>query len=57
MLDALKAAGAIAGLMKNKEALKGAGERIKARLAEHLGVHETLRAEHEALVRERAHSQ
>lgn len=34
MLDALKAAGALAGLMKNKEALKSAGERIRARLSE-----------------------
>lgn len=34
MLDSLKAAGAIAGLMKNKEALRQAGERIKQRLAE-----------------------
>lgn len=34
MLDAFKAAGAIAGLMKNKEALKAAGQRIKTRLAE-----------------------
>ncbi|MBX3385349.1 MAG: YbaB/EbfC family nucleoid-associated protein [Phycisphaeraceae bacterium] len=29
MLDALKAAGAIAGLMKNKDAMKAATERIK----------------------------
>jgi DNA-binding protein YbaB len=34
MLDAFKAAGAIAGLMRNKEVLSAAGERIKARLAE-----------------------
>lgn len=34
MLDSLKMAGALAGLMKNKEGLKAAGERIKARLAE-----------------------
>lgn len=34
MFDALKAAGALAGLMKNKDALKGAGERIKVRLGE-----------------------
>lgn len=34
MLDAFKAAGAVAGLMKNKEALRAAGERIKVRLAE-----------------------
>lgn len=34
MLDALKAAGAIAGLMKNADGLKAAGERIKARLGE-----------------------
>ena len=34
MLDALKAAGAIAGLMKNQEALKAAGERIRRRLSE-----------------------
>lgn len=34
MFDKLKAAGAIAGLMKNREAIQQAGERIKARLAE-----------------------
>jgi DNA-binding protein YbaB len=34
MFDSLKAAGALAGLMKNKEGLKAAGERIKARLTE-----------------------
>lgn len=34
MLDAFKAAGAIAGLMRNKESLNAAGERIKARLGE-----------------------
>lgn len=34
MFDAFKAAGALAGLMKNKEAIKEAGERIKSRLAE-----------------------
>ena len=34
MFDSLKAAGAIAGLMKNKEAIKEAGTRIKTRLAE-----------------------
>jgi DNA-binding protein YbaB len=34
MFDSLKAAGALAGLMKNKDALKGAGERIKQRLSE-----------------------
>jgi len=34
VFDALKAAGAIAGLMKNKEGLKAAGERIKTRLGE-----------------------
>jgi DNA-binding protein YbaB len=33
MLD-LKSLSALAGLMKNKDALKGAGERIKQRLAE-----------------------
>lgn len=32
MLDAFKAAGALAGLMKNTEALKASGDRIKARL-------------------------
>ncbi len=34
MFDSLKAAGALAGLMKNKEGLKQAGERIKIRLAD-----------------------
>lgn len=34
MLDAMKMAGMVAGLMKNKDGLKAAGERIKARLAE-----------------------
>ena len=34
MFDSLKAAGALAGLMKNKEALKQSGERIKQRLSE-----------------------
>lgn len=34
MMDALKMAGALAGLMKNKDALKEAGERIKQRLSE-----------------------
>lgn len=34
MFDSLKAMGAIAGLMKNKDALKAAGERIQTRLAE-----------------------
>lgn len=34
MFDSLKAAGAIAGLMKNKEGLKAAGDRIKTRLGE-----------------------
>ncbi len=34
MLDSLKMAGALAGLMKNKDGLRAAGERIKARLAE-----------------------
>jgi DNA-binding YbaB/EbfC family protein len=34
MLDALKVAGALAGLMKNKEAIRAAAERIKARLVE-----------------------
>lgn len=34
MFDSLKAAGALAGLLKNKEQLKQAGERIKLRLAE-----------------------
>lgn len=34
MLDALKAAGALAGIMKNKEALKAAGDRVKQRLAD-----------------------
>lgn len=34
MFDSLKAAGALAGLMKNKEALKASGERIKVRLGE-----------------------
>lgn len=34
MLDSLKMAGAIAGLMKNKDALRAAAERVKARLAE-----------------------
>ena len=34
MLDSLKAAGALAALMKNKDALKGAGQRIKQRLSE-----------------------
>ncbi len=29
MLDALKAAGALAGLMKNKDAMRGSAERIK----------------------------
>lgn len=33
MFDGLKAMGALAGLMKNKDALKEAGARIKARLA------------------------
>ena len=34
MFDSLKAAGALASLMKNKEALKSAGDRIKQRLSE-----------------------
>lgn len=34
MMDALKMAGAIAGLMKNKEGLQAAGERVKKRLGE-----------------------
>ena len=34
MFESLKAAGALAGLMKNKEALKASGERIKVRLGE-----------------------
>lgn len=34
MFESLKAAGALAGLMKNKAALQEAGERIKTRLAE-----------------------
>ncbi|MBY0262905.1 MAG: YbaB/EbfC family nucleoid-associated protein, partial [Phycisphaerales bacterium] len=34
MFDSLKAAGALAGLMKNKDALKQAGERIKSKLAD-----------------------
>lgn len=34
MFDQLKMAGALAGLMKNKDQLKAAGERIKTRLAE-----------------------
>lgn len=34
MLDSLKMAGTLAGLMKNKDGLKAAAERIKARLAE-----------------------
>ena len=34
MLDNLKSLSALAGLMKNKDALKGAGERIKQRLAD-----------------------
>ncbi len=34
MFDSLKAAGALAGLMKNKDALKASGERIKHRLSE-----------------------
>lgn len=34
MFDSLKAAGALAGLMKNKEALKASGDRIKQRLSE-----------------------
>lgn len=34
MFEHLKMAGALAGLMKNKDALREAGERIKSRLAE-----------------------
>lgn len=34
MFDSLKAAGAIASLMKNKEGLKAAGERIRSKLGE-----------------------
>ena len=34
MFDSLKTAGALAGLLKNKDALKQAGERIKAKLAD-----------------------
>jgi DNA-binding protein YbaB len=34
VFDSLKVAGALAGLMKNKDNLKAAGERIKTRLAE-----------------------
>lgn len=34
MFDSLKAAGALASLMKNKEGLKAAGERIRAKLGE-----------------------
>jgi len=34
MFDAMKAMGALAGLMKNKDAIKAAGERIKTRLGE-----------------------
>ena len=34
MLDAFKMAGTLAGLMKNKEAIKASADRVKARLAE-----------------------
>ncbi len=34
MFDSLKAAGALASLMKNKDALKASGDRIKQRLAD-----------------------
>jgi DNA-binding YbaB/EbfC family protein len=34
MLDAFKMAGTLAGLMKNKEAIRAAAERIKSRLGE-----------------------
>ena len=34
MFDSLKAAGALASLMKNKEGLKAAGERIRAKLGD-----------------------
>jgi DNA-binding protein YbaB len=34
MLDSLKAAGALASLLKNKDALRASGERIKLRLSE-----------------------
>ena len=34
MLDSFKMAGALAGLMKNKEALKNAAERVKAKLGD-----------------------
>jgi DNA-binding YbaB/EbfC family protein len=34
MLDAFKMAGTLAGLMKNKEAIKAAAERVKSRLGE-----------------------
>lgn len=34
MLDAFKMAGTLAGLMKNKEAIKVSAERVKGRLAE-----------------------
>jgi DNA-binding protein YbaB len=34
MLDALKMAGTLAGLMKNKDAVRAAAERVKAKLAE-----------------------
>ncbi|MBX3358349.1 MAG: YbaB/EbfC family nucleoid-associated protein [Phycisphaeraceae bacterium] len=34
MFEGLKAAGALAGLMKNKDALKAAGQRIQVRLTE-----------------------
>lgn len=34
MLDSLKMAGALAGLLKNKDALQAAGEKIKRRLSE-----------------------
>lgn len=34
MLDSLKLAGTLAGLMKNKDAVRTAGERVKAALAE-----------------------
>lgn len=34
MLDAFKMAGTLAGLMKNKEAIKAAAERVKSRLSD-----------------------
>ena len=34
MLDAFKMAGTLAGLMKNKEAIRASADRVKAKLAE-----------------------